>query len=213
MLYSLKSHTSRQKADWNYVAPDDLNFWQNTASKTNGVIAPANFISLFGALLVVWGFFLASEKLWVGIVLIAIGRVCDVADGLVADVTKTKSPMGEMIDATTDKLLAAAAFGFALFLNLMPLWALAVLFMHSLINTVVSIYAKYNHIIIHPNIEGKLAVALSWLIVVLYAIDFILIDQIVGIIANGLMVVFVALAAKSSSGYLKVLLKGRRARN
>ena len=45
------------RSDWSDVPTQERSFWQRLAARSHGVIAPANIISILGALLVVIGLF------------------------------------------------------------------------------------------------------------------------------------------------------------
>src|SRR5260370_1427998 len=98
------------KPDWEKQPPDSWNVWQRLAARTQGVITPANFVSLAGVAMVITGLVLITvNSVLLGTLLVIIGRMADILDGIVAEMTHTKSPLGELIDATIDKMILLAA--------------------------------------------------------------------------------------------------------
>jgi phosphatidylglycerophosphate synthase len=156
-------HKTTGPSDWATRAPAQHNCWQRIAAKTNGLITPANGISLSGAAVTLIGLSLLSTNIWLSLVLITVGRVADIADGMVADKTGTKSALGEAIDATIDKVLLTAAllalFVFELVANPI-IFAVAAL---AAVNSLISLLARKQQIAIHPTLAGKLSTAACWL--------------------------------------------------
>ena len=171
-------HKAKSKADWYYVKKEDRNFWQKTAAASGGILAPANAVTLTGAILVLAGLVQISDKLTLGAILfIVIGRLADIADGYVANKTGTKSPLGEVLDVTADKVLALATVTVLLFTSLVPVLILGLVAAQSLANGFISIYAKSSFgLTIHPAQSGKLAVAASWTVLASYLFYHLLED-------------------------------------
>lgn len=172
----LNLHESQLKADWEYVQKEDRNAWQAAAAKTKGLVGPANFVTLAGAIMVIVG--LASlyhnVTIW-ALILIGLGRLADVADGYVAAYTGTKSPIGAEIDAGTDKILALLALIVFILAGLAPLLILALIGLQAIANTLISIYAKVKRGRIIPvSQDGKLASAISWVVLVFYPLYLLL---------------------------------------
>src|SRR5690349_11384075 len=103
----MKLHHAGTKPDWDLVAASKRNSWQRLAKLSYGVMTPGNLLSFIGILLV--GIGLAAinrQHIWKGLVLLAMGRLCDILDGSAAEYTGTKSPLGEAVDASLDKIAA-----------------------------------------------------------------------------------------------------------
>src|SRR6478609_9535796 len=101
----MKLHRVTGKADWENVALGERTFFQKIASYSSGVLTPANIVSLLGLSMVVFGLVLLLQgQSWAGVALLVIGRLLDIVDGAVAEATGTKSPLGEIVDASFDKL-------------------------------------------------------------------------------------------------------------
>lgn len=124
-------HTAGGKPDWKYEATKDLTRWQSIAMTTRGIVTPGNLISFSGLVMAVYGSaLLYFGQEWIGLAWLLIGRIMDLLDGYVAQATKTKSHLGEIVDTTCDKvslfIAALAAYGS----GLLPALLLAVLVIH-----------------------------------------------------------------------------------
>lgn len=156
-------HRTGKYADWEQIEVTEQNIFQKVASKTNGVITPANLISLAGLTLTIQGARNISKKNDTkALVQIGLGRALDVVDGYVADKTGTKSPLGEAVDATFDKLAVASclpALRRRQIINRKFAGALAV---QNLANSALTIVAKLRNQEIHPDKSGKDSAFQSW---------------------------------------------------
>ncbi len=157
-------HYSAPTPDWEDIQPQGRNNWQRLAAKTNGSLTPGNIISVVGLALVCLGAAdMSLRHLWRGISIVVVGRLADIADGLVANRTGTKSTLGEAVDATCDKigaftvLVVFAVKGFA--------WwpAPLAIGVYNVINSSIGLLAKRRRIAIHPRRSGKLSAAGQWL--------------------------------------------------
>ena len=105
---------------------------------------------------------LFADDVFIGIVVVALGRGCDMVDGYVAHATGTKSPLGEGIDAACDKaaiFIALVAFG----LTGLVWWpVLVAVAMQNVANSLIGIIAARRHSPLHPSAVGKLATAWQW---------------------------------------------------
>lgn len=87
-----------------------LNIFQRVASWSHGWLTAANLVSIAGAASTTAGLYhVARGEYSTGLGLIAIGRGADIADGYVAEWTKTKGEKGALIDASLDKALTVGA--------------------------------------------------------------------------------------------------------
>lgn len=178
MLRSLNLHRTGKTADWHKVAKEKRNLWQRTASSTHGILTPGNFISVLGGAVTIVGLVRITNDLNLyNIALIILGRLADIADGHVAHKTSTKSPLGEMIDATIDKILAFVAVIALAWSELAPLLIIALVLLYSLANSIISITAKLRSISIHPSREGKFAGAACWGVIAFYPLYTFLRDN------------------------------------
>ncbi|MFI5271250.1 MAG: CDP-alcohol phosphatidyltransferase family protein, partial [Candidatus Saccharimonadales bacterium] len=163
------------RSDWSNITPQERNIWQRLAAASYGVFTPGNVISVIGGITVIWGLYLFyRNQLIEGCGAIVIGRLCDLLDGLVAEHTKTKSPFGEFVDATIDKILIVLALFVLVNLSLIPLLVGTVLFIHSCYMIGIASVARIKRIRIHPSASGKYATAFAWVCVSLYVLEKII---------------------------------------
>lgn len=166
------------RSDWSAVAPQERNIWQRWAAVSHGVFTPGNIISVTGGALVIWGLVLLSRNgLITGSGAIIIGRLCDLLDGLVAEHTKTKSPLGEFVDATIDKILIVLALFVLVNHELIPIAVGTLMFIHAAYMIGLATIARDIKAPLHPSRSGKLATAFEWLSVALYMFAAILKQQ------------------------------------
>lgn len=156
-------HRVTGKADWQKVTATKHNAWQRTAAATNGVVTPGNALTLLGFGLVLAGLFaINGENYRLGASLLATGRLLDIADGLAADHTGTKSPLGESLDAGFDKLGTVLAAGVFIYVAVAPRWLLLALIVPHVIMTLIFLIAQRRSVRIHPSRVGKLSMAGVW---------------------------------------------------
>lgn len=157
-------HRVGKQAEWESVAPSKRTRWQRLAAATHSVVTPGNFATLLGVALMVWGFRLiyTHNYAWAFTALL-VGRLCDVLDGWLAEVTATKSPLGELLDAIVDKL--AVLFTLIVFLtaSIAPWWLLAAIILPQIIITVVGSMNYLGRRDQHASRAGKLSMAAIWL--------------------------------------------------
>lgn len=200
-------------ADWISVPESERTWLQTIAAKSNGALTLSNGITLLGLLLVCIGLKdILDGRLTAGIILVAFGRLADLADGFVADVTKTKSPVGETFDATVDKI--------ALFLSIVVLfatdyvsrWFVGLLLLHVLVNVAIFFVAREKRVRLHPTLAGKLAAGAAWVATGLIALSNINDPHSLKPIAyaGGIVTgaVFVVLAVVCAAQYGKQLQNG-----
>lgn len=164
-------HPAKQTrgSDWDKLSPAKRTTWQRVAASSGGVLTPGNFISLVGGALVLDGLFLISRgSVMTGLGVIFLGRMADILDGLVADYTKTKSDIGELLDATIDKIVIFTSLIVILTQNLVPSVISITVLVHSIYNSLLALLAKATDRELHPSAAGKWAVALAWLVLLSY---------------------------------------------
>jgi phosphatidylglycerophosphate synthase len=199
------------RSDWSNIPPQQHNLWQRLAAGSHGIMTPGNIISLLGALSVLRGlFFLSNGQLVDGIWTIFIGRLADILDGMVADYTKTKSPLGEVIDASVDKVIILIALFVLLDQHLLPWPVGLVMAGHALYNIGVSTVARALGVSLHPSQAGKLCAVFEWGAVVFYLFsDFLNQEHHSITLSHGLAVLsfclFVIVALWSSLNYSRIV--------
>ncbi len=160
----MRLHRRSGKADWEKVQPARRNRWQQLAATTHGIVTPANFISVAGLLLVVYGSWLLWQQAYVAGVSVAfVGRLADILDGYVAERTQTKGPVGETMDAAIDKLALAVLVPPVLSQHLVPLLVIVLVILQNIINIVIATVGKAKKIELRPTAHGKIATAFIWL--------------------------------------------------
>ncbi len=204
---ALNLHISPHRPDWETIPTRDRNSWQKLAAGSKGWLTPANAISLLGATLVLAGLLqLRSEVTITGVVLILIGRLADIADGYIADKTGTKSPLGELVDTTSDKFIAAITI-IALFVyGLLPLIFIITIALHTIVNSSVSLLGRYKKTIIHPSLEGKLATFSAWAVIIAYLMHTLLRSDVILFFAIILFIGFTYFATRSTYAYITQLI-------
>lgn len=156
-------------ADWENIKDEQRNIWQKIAYRSYGTLTPANLASLIGAALGLYGLWLIYDgQIVTGLIYLIIGRIADLVDGLVAEYTKTKSPLGETVDAVADKIvIGSALIVYALTANV-PLYIIIVVAFFNILNALIAVVSKLNKKIIHPSKFGKYSTALSWVTLIFY---------------------------------------------
>lgn len=139
-----------------------------------------------------------------GLCLLALGRSFDVLDGYLADVTATKSPLGEKLDAGFDKLgtfLTLIVFGIS---QIAPWWILVALALPHAFISMITLTAVGKKREIHPSRIGKLSMATAWVgLVGLVAgrlVDFSAFGTM-GVAAYAMLAVSIALGGYAAVGY------------
>jgi len=156
-------HRTSGTPDWEKVAPAKRNIFQKISAATHGVASPANVITVIGLGIVIYGLILLlQQQYWVGLVLLAVGRLLDVVDGIVAEATGTKSPLGELFDAVADKIGTILTILALIFAGITYWWVIAALIIPQAVIPLVIFYKKQKGISVHPTRQGKLSMATAW---------------------------------------------------
>ena len=164
MVLVMKLHRTTGKPDWFAVKPEARNTWQRFAAATKSVVTPGNAVSLVGLLIVFEGMFmLLDDRPTTGLWLIVGGRFCDIVDGFVADHTGTKSPLGEAVDATFDKIGALGILVAVGIEHIVPWWAVGLIGLQNAANSVIAYAGWRRRLAIQPVLSGKLSTAFQWL--------------------------------------------------
>src|SRR5690606_15766775 len=136
--------------EWELVPASRWTRIQKIAVRTRGVITPANIITALGLGIVLWGVgVLLREQYITGILLVAGGRLLDVVDGLVAEATHTKSPLGEMLDAAVDKIGTLLTVGCLFVIGSTHWWVILLLILPQVLITLLVFYKNKQRIRIH----------------------------------------------------------------
>lgn len=197
------------RSDWSELSPQERNLWQRLAVASSGVVTPANIVTIIGAGLVLYGLLLLYRNhLTVGIILVLLGRLADILDGMVAEATKTKSPLGEALDATIDKILIILSLWVLLDRHLLPAVVIWVMLVHAVYVIAVSYISRQLKTYLHPSLSGKLGAVFQWACVGAYLLVDILkqhsTSSTVPLYVGRLcFILFVVLAVWSSYTYTK----------
>lgn len=202
-------HRTEKVPQWETVAPKNRNVFQKVAARTKGVVTPANAVSLAGALTVASGLRdIHRGKITRGVVKVAAGRSADLGDGVTAEATGTKSPLGEAVDVGVDKGEAIFALPVLVKADVLPKPAAGVIGGQVLANGAFSAVAKRRGVEMHPSKEGKLTTLGQWTTIGLYGLAAVARETEYDRLARGLeiaghisTVATAALGAKAIAGY------------
>ena len=159
----MKLHRSQGQPDWTTVESANRNPWQRVAAATHGLITPGNVATIAGFLLVIIGLcYIAGTHYLLGGSLIVIGRLMDIVDGWLAELTGTKSPIGEAMDAAADKIITFLAIVFLLVSHLAPLWVLFIVALPHIVISLIVLVARRRNKRLHPSRNGKTSMVLAW---------------------------------------------------
>ena len=210
-------HRTSGRPEWQQVTPDKRNTWQRVAARSGGLLAPANIVTLAGFVMVLVALWLiaAEDPLW-GLLLLAAGRLLDIVDGLVADATGTKSPMGEILDATADKVGTLLTIAILTFEAILPWWAALLLLIPQLVTTAISLAAKRQRRPLHPSQIGKYSMFVAWLALLGFVLSVVVpeataatdrfsFSEILNAVAYVLTVAAAALGLVATIGYRREL--------
>lgn len=200
----MKLHRVGNQADWTSDSGSAQNSWQRLAVQTDGVVTPGNMLTIAGLVLVCIGaWMLFIDQFLAAFICVAIGRFFDIADGWAAEKTKTKSPLGESLDAGFDKiatLVILVAFAVA---EIAPLWLLGLLLLPHIIIAVISGIAMTKQRRLHPSRLGKASTAVAWLGLICFIGHAIEPDAFLKLIAYGCSFVAIALGLVAATEYFR----------
>jgi phosphatidylglycerophosphate synthase len=204
----VKLHRTDQLPDWERIEPQSRNLWQRIAARTNGIGTPGNAVSVAGGALVLKGLMdIAEGRTIVGTAEIGIGRICDIVDGFAADATGTKSPKGEALDASIDKVEIAAALATLAFCGLVPVPEAVLIGAQNAANIGISAAAKARERTIHPSKWGKLATLAQWGSLTLHPVSHLITNETASTLtehlATGITGASLLMGAAATYGYLK----------
>jgi cardiolipin synthase len=167
----MRLHELHKRAEW-YSLPDTKRTSvQRLAARTQGVITPANGVSIVGAAGTILGLIIFYRHYHIaGLVLVGVGRICDILDGHVARKTHTSSPFGEGLDAGLDKLVVVIACGLLIAGHIVPVFLGAVLLIVQLIIAGLALAVRHDGQGLHPSRMGKYAMFGLWVSLGLFMI-------------------------------------------
>jgi phosphatidylglycerophosphate synthase len=159
----MKLHRSNTKPDWELIDETKRNPWQKAAARTVGILTPGNIATAIGIALVIYGLLaILDREYWWGVLLIIVGRLCDLLDGWLAEATRTKSPLGEMLDASIDKIGTIMTVVVFYIAGLATWWLLTLILLPHVIIILISVNARRKNVKLHPSRTGKVSMAAVW---------------------------------------------------
>jgi len=157
-------HRAHKIPDWDATPPAKRNRWQRLAARTHGLATPGNAATILGLGLVMVGLVAIGCGDFVpGLLIVMLGRSADVLDGFVAARTRTKSRIGEALDAGADKIAIAGTLVVLVLRHVLPLWLAVAIAIKSAANVVFAAIAQSQDRPLHPSGAGKLATGGEWL--------------------------------------------------
>jgi phosphatidylglycerophosphate synthase len=156
MSYNL--HRTGNKAQWSDISKAERNVWQKAAAWSHGIATLANLVTSLGVGMVYKGLddFQNGNQIK-GIAEIVVGHVCDAGDGAVAELTETKSPLGELADAVADKVKTTAELVSLTRSGDIPTFSAGVIATHGLAMALLTGVARVRGVRTHTSLPGKLA--------------------------------------------------------
>lgn len=201
----MRLHRAGRKPQWATLRLRNRNYWQKLAAATAGIVTPANVISIIGLVLVLAGLAdIYADNVWRGLALIAVGRVLDIVDGIVAEETGTKSPLGEALDATVDKLELAVALPLLVVVSILAPWQAISLASLHLVNAACAVMAKFVGKTLHTSRLGKYAISLQW--IAIFMLGILSVNEgsrLFYFLANVTFISSLGLGVYGSLGYLR----------
>lgn len=164
-------HRTSNVPEWVEVPAVRRNSWQRVASRTYGVVTIGNFLSIIGLLSIPYGLSLVHQGRFVpAAAVLGIGRIFDLLDGWAADRTGTKSPLGEKIDASFDKVSTGAVVLGLMVLGVLPVAVVIILVAPHAVIAVLVLAAFVKGRQFHPSRAGKFSMALLWAVILMYVL-------------------------------------------
>jgi phosphatidylglycerophosphate synthase len=193
----MQLHRTTGKADWLAIPPDSYTMWQRLAARTLGIATPSNVVTIVGFALVLIGLQEILNRHYLSAtILLAIGRICDILDGWLAELTRTKSPLGELLDAAIDKILTILTVATFLAAHIAPAWVLVALVTPHILIVLILLAWRIRKRVLHPSLVGKLSMAGVWLSLLIYALA-----QIVDLPTAVMAVTQVIVVVSSAAGF------------
>jgi phosphatidylglycerophosphate synthase len=193
----MQLHRTTGKADWLAIPPQSHTSLQRLAARTHGIATPSNVVTIVGFALVLIGLQEILNRHYLSAtVLLATGRICDILDGWLAELTLTKSPLGELLDAAIDKILTILTVATFFVAHIAPAWVLVALVTPHVLIVLILLGWRIRRRVFHPSLVGKLSMAGVWLSLLVYAWA-----QIVDLPAAVMAVTQVVVVVSSAAGF------------
>ncbi len=160
MSYNL--HRTGNQAQWAATPEAERNVFQKVAGWSHGIFTIANLATGLGIVKAFEGLddFQNGNRVK-GVVEIIVAHALDAVDGAAAELTETKSPLGELFDATADKVKTTAELVSLTRSGDIPTFAAAVIATHGLSMAILTGVARSRGVRTHTSLPGKLATGFS----------------------------------------------------
>ena len=200
----MQLHRITGKADWLATPPQGHTIWQRLAARTHGIATPSNAITVAGFALVLIGLQeVLNQHYLPGMILLATGRICDILDGWLAELTSTRSRFGELLDAGIDKVLTILVVATFLAAHIAPGWALIALVTPQVLIVVTTLGWRIRKRAFHPSLVGKLSMAGVWVSLLIYALAHV-VDLPAAALAATQVIVVASSAATTDASWLVI---------
>jgi len=165
-------HELHTGAQWYNVPEAKRTALQRLGARTLGTVTPGNMLTLAGVAITTTGLvYFWQTHFMIGFILIGIGRLFDVLDGMIARKTKTSCPFGEGLDASADKLVILLAAVVLIATHAVPIiLMIAIAVLEALTGATVLLGRKIG-VRLHPHRIGKYATFGLWVALILYMIS------------------------------------------
>ena len=167
------------------------------------IITPANFVSLVGLSMVLYGAVKLNTSY--GVILMVIGRSLDLLDGPLARRTHT-SRFGAVLDALSDKLAIASLVVACWHYEIAPIWAIIYIAVQNIANLLLSVVAELRGGKPETNREGKYAVFLQSAALGMYSIANVSSLEVITLSALIITLASMYWAVFATRGYAEQLL-------
>lgn len=161
MLESMSFNLHRPEgglADWEHIPAEERNTFQTVAASTRGVITPANALDVAALCLLENGLYdIRRGHYNTGTLKLAGAIGEDALNGMVADKTGTKSPLGELIDAGGDLFRSTRMLSVLAKEDFVPGWVAQAILARKAVNGLATGVAKLRGVETHVTKAGKFA--------------------------------------------------------
>lgn len=202
---------NNHSSDWDGLEHSEMNQWQRIAARSQGLATIGNALTLSGFAFVVAGLFsIANNHIGTSILLIGGGRMLDYFDGILADMTHTKSRLGASLDEVADAVGLGLTLIVLLTHHVVPAVLLILVALPKTINALSWCIAKVRQKRMDTTAQSKVATFIIWaglLLYVLYRAADLPVDTLFMASGWALTILGAALSLPSSYVYLRGSLK------
>lgn len=171
------------------------------------IVTPANFLTLVGLILTVYGSIYITTG--IGVFALLTGRLLDLFDGPIARATHT-SRFGAFMDAMGDKLAILALLIASWRYDIAPLWVIGYILLYNLVSAILSVATELKGGNPVATRAGKYAVFLQSATLIMYAIAGLADETTITTIALIIGIFGAILSSGAIEGYTARLIKARR---